>query len=198
MSNQALRSILTVEEYLHYEELSDIRHEYIQGQVYAMSGGSQEHDLISVNIITGLKNQLRGSGCRVFSGNLKVRIKQLDLFYYPDVSMSCNPQDREKYFLEYPCLIFEVLSPSTERIDRQEKLINYRELDSLQEYVLVSQTEKKVEVYQRGDRPCNWSLATFSQNDIIKFHFTITPERLNLAKLYFHPVQWGYICRPQV
>ncbi len=169
MSNQALKSILTVEEYLHYEELSDIRHEYIKGQVYAMSGGSQEHDLISVNIITGLKNQLRGSGCRVFSGNMKVRIKQLDLFYYPDVSISCNPQDRQKYFLESPCLIFEVLSPSTERIDRQEKLINYRELNSLQEYVLVSQTEKKVEVYRRGDRPSDWSLATFLQNDIVEF-----------------------------
>jgi Uma2 family endonuclease len=113
---------------------------------------------------------------------MKVRIKQLDLFYYPDVSISCNPQDRQKYFLESPCLIFEVLSPSTERIDRHEKLINYRELDSLQEYVLVSQTEKKVEVHRRGDRPGDWSLATFLQNDIVQFQSI--GLQLSLADIY--------------
>jgi Uma2 family endonuclease len=167
MSNQSLKSVLTVEEYLHYEELSDIRHEYIQGQVYAMSGGSREHDLISGNIYMALRIHLDGGRCQVFSANMKVKINRLDLFYYPDVSVTCNPQDQEKYFLESPCLIVEVLSPSTERIDRQEKLINYRELKSLQEYVLVSQTEKKVEVYRRGDRS-EWNLETFDQDDIVE------------------------------
>jgi Uma2 family endonuclease len=105
------------------------------------------------------------------------------LFYYPDVSISCDPQDLQKYFLESPCLIFEVLSPSTERIDRNEKLINYRELDSLQEYVLVSQTEKKVEVHRRGDRPGDWSLATFLQNDIVEFQ-SLLGLPLSLSDIY--------------
>lgn len=188
MSNQALKSVLTVEEYLHYEELSDIRHEYIQGQVYAMSGGSREHDLISGNIYMALRIHLNDSSCQVFSGNMKVKINRLDLFYYPDVSVTCNPQDQEKYFLESPGLIVEVLSPSTERIDRQEKLINYRELESLQEYVLVSQTEKKVEVYRRGDRG-NWNLETFYQDDIVELKSV--GLQLPLSGIYKQVGLWG-------
>ncbi len=181
MSNQALKSVLTVEEYLHYEELSDIHHEYIQGQVYAMSGGSREHDLISGNIYMALRIHLKNGGCQVFSGNMKVRIRQLDLFYYPDVSVTCNPQDQEKYFLESPCLIVEVLSPSTERIDRQEKCMNYRELDSLQEYLLVSQTEKKIEIYRRGDRG-NWNLETLYSDDILELQSV--GLQLSLSEIY--------------
>ncbi|MEB3829117.1 Uma2 family endonuclease [Phormidium sp. CCY1219] len=168
MSIQPLQSYLSVEDYLNLEQHSNLRHEYIAGQVYAMSGGSEAHDLISVNLLTRLRTHLRGSGCRVFSGNMKVKIESLDLFYYPDVSVTCDLQDREKYFKTRPCSIVEVLSPNTERVDRHEKWNNYRQLDSLQEYVLVSQTEMKVEIYRRGDRG-DWTREIFGPADTIQF-----------------------------
>ena len=167
MSAQPELFNIPVAEYLKLELDSNIRHEYIAGQVYAMTGGSREHDQIIVNILTRLRTDLRGSGCRVFSSNMKVRIEVLDLFYYPDISVTCDPQDREKYFNRRPCLIVEVLSPSTTRIDRNEKLHNYRQLESLREYVLVSQTEMKVEIY-RKDQSGNWNLQTLNAGDMME------------------------------
>jgi Uma2 family endonuclease len=135
--------------YLALEQTSPERHEYVAGQVYAMAGGSEEHDLIAGNFYSRLRAHLRGSDCRVFSGNMKIHIPALDIFYYPDLSVTCDPNDRERYFKERPKLLVEVLSPGTERIDRNEKLINYRQLPSLEEYLLVSQTAPWVGVYRR-------------------------------------------------
>ncbi|WP_293070090.1 Uma2 family endonuclease [Okeania sp. SIO2B3] len=99
-----------------------------------------------------LLTHLRGSGCKTFIGDMKVKIALAengsDIFYYPDVMVTCDPQDTEKYYKSYPCLIVEVLSPSTEDLDRREKRLNYQSLGSLQEYVLVDKTEMKVEVYR--------------------------------------------------
>jgi Uma2 family endonuclease len=150
MVASAEHSWLTINAYLTLEQTSLERHEYVAGQVYAMAGGSEEHDLIAGNFYTRLRSHLRGQGCRVFSGNMKIYIAKLDIFYYPDLSVICDPADTERYFKERPQLLIEVLSPSTARIDRNEKLINYRQIESLEEYVLVSQTEAMVEVYRRG------------------------------------------------
>jgi len=155
---------LTKEAYLALEQTSLERHEYVAGQVYAMAGGSEEHDLIAGNFYTRLRAHLRGSDCRVFSGNMKIHIAALDIFYYPDVSVTCDPADTERYFKEHPKLLVEVLSPGTERIDRNEKLMNYRQLSSLEEYVLVSQTAAVVEVYRR-DGAGNWVSETIKAND---------------------------------
>jgi Uma2 family endonuclease len=161
---------LTVEEYLKAEESSEIRHEYIAGQVFAMSGGSKEHNRITLNIASILRSHLRGSSCSVYMSDMKVRIqsanktKAADLFYYPDVVVTCNPQDQDRFFVNYPCLIIEVLSPSTEAIDKREKRINYQALDSLQEYVLVSQDQIQVEIY-RQDAQGNWSVQTLDKGD---------------------------------
>ena len=140
---------LTKQAYLALEHSSPERHEYVAGQVYAMAGGSEEHDLIAGNFYTRLRAHLRGTDCRVFSGNMKIHIAALDIFYYPDLSVTCDPTDAERYFKERPKLLVQVLSPGTERIDRSEKLINSRQLESLQEYVLVSQIAAVVEVYRR-------------------------------------------------
>ncbi|BAZ70814.1 MAG: Uma2 family endonuclease [Hapalosiphonaceae cyanobacterium JJU2] len=161
---------LTVEEYLKAEESSEIRHEYIAGQVFAMSGSSKEHNRISLNIASILSSHLRGSSCSVYMSDMKVRIqstnktKSADLFYYPDVVVTCDPQDQDRFFVNYPCLIIEVLSPSTEAIDKREKRINYQALDSLQEYVLVSQDQIQVEIY-RQDAQSNWSVQTLDKGD---------------------------------
>ncbi len=141
---------LTVEDYLALEQTSPDRHEYVAGQVYSMAEGSEEHDLIAGNVYTRLRAYLRGQGCRVFSGNMRIYIEELDVFYYPDVSVVCDPADTGKYFKKRPKLLVEVLSPGTERIDRNAKLINYHQLISLEEYVLISQTQAMVEVYRRN------------------------------------------------
>ncbi len=158
--------ILTVEDYLHAETNSPIRHEYIGGYVFAMAGASEEHNLIAGNLHALLRPHLRGSSCRVFMSDMKVKIQD-DIFYYPDLLVTCNPQDNHRYFKTQPNLIIEVLSESTESIDRREKLIHYQTLETLKEYVLVSQNQMQVEVY-RQDTPGNWTVQILEkENDLI-------------------------------
>ena len=160
-------NFLTVEEYLKLEQDGEIRHEYVAGQVYAMAGSSREHNLIAGNIFALLRPHLRGGSCRAFVSDMKVEIKtssQTDFFYYPDVVVTCNPQDKERYFLSSPCLVIEILSPSTQATDKREKRINYQTIESLQEYVLISQNEMKVEVYRR-DNNDNWTVETLDKDD---------------------------------
>lgn len=152
--------ILSVAEYLESESKSEVRHEYLGGQIFAMAGGSKAHNLITLNIASRLRSQLRGGACDVFMSDMKVKLKAANqhktIFYYPDVLVTCSPEDQDKYLVNYPCVIFEVLSPSTEVSDRREKLVNYQTIGSLQEYVLVSQDRMSVEVY-RQDSQGNWT-----------------------------------------
>jgi len=179
----------TVEEYLELEQTSDIRHEYFAGEVFAMAGGSKEHNIISGNIYSLLRSRLRGSSCNVFMSDTKVRKVRINLandnktiFYYPDVVVSCDTEDQDRYFLNYPCLIIEVLSPITETIDRREKLVNYRGLPSLKEYILISQDEFKVEVY-RQDEKGNWTIQTLiNYND--KLHLDSVGLILEMTEIY--------------
>ena len=134
-------NLITVEKYLNLEQDAEIRHEYVAGQIYAMASASEAHNLIVGNIFALLRPHLRGSSCRSFVSDMKVKVKmqQADIFYYPDLLVTCDPNDNEKYFKTNPNLIVEVLSDSTQTTDRREKRINYQTIDSLQEYVLVSQ-----------------------------------------------------------
>lgn len=175
---QAKLTYISFPDYLKAEETSQIRHEYLNGQIFAMTGGSREHNLITLNIGTQLRNHLRGKSCQVFVCDMKVRIEKDDVSYYPDVVVTCNPQDKEKFFLTKPCLIVEVLSPSTENIDRREKLMAYRKIEDLQEYVIVSQDNVEVEVYQK-DGQGNWARQILGKNDAVhlvslNFQLTIT------------------------
>lgn len=166
-------NFFTVEEYVQLEQTSEIRHEYLGGQVFAMSGGSKQHNLIAGNIYSRLRSHLRGGSCSVFMADMKVRIElasqNKSIFYYPDLIVTCDPQDQDRFSLNYPCLIIEVLSPSTETTDKREKLVNYRTLESLQEYVLVSQDEIKVEVY-RKDTQGNWSVQTLGKSNNLELN----------------------------
>ena len=153
MQPQTSTTFLSVDEYLAGELESQVRHEYVDGEVYAMVGASDRHGLITLNL-AGLLSQRLPDRCQVFSSDMKVRIRtaEHDIFYYPDVLVSCDPRDREPYYRQYPCLVVEVLSPHTARLDRFEKFMFYRHLDTLLEYVLVSQDYRQVEVFRRSDQ----------------------------------------------
>ncbi len=158
--NLAAREHLTIpiREYLEGEQHSDIRHEYLAGQVYAMAGAGEKHNIIALNIASKLRSAVRGTPCRVFISDMKVRVEHNDAYYYPDVMVTCDPQDTESLHKRLPCLIVEVLSPATEAIDRREKLIAYRTLPSLRYYLLVSQEKRQVECYTR-DADNRWLIA---------------------------------------
>lgn len=143
---------ISVEEYLDGEQHSEIRHEYIDGQVYAMGGASDRHGLIVNALAFALTPAARQKHCQLFSSDMKVRLNIADkpVYYYPDLLLSCDPADRDAYFRNRPCLIVEVLSETTERIDRREKLLAYQTLPSLREYLLVAQDVRRVEIYRRS------------------------------------------------
>ena len=142
-----------VEDYLRNEQLTEIKHEYLGGQIVAMGGASDRHGLMALSLASALLPHARRKGCQVFTADMKVRIDHdgESHFYYPDVLLGCDPADRESaFYRRSPCLIAEVLSPSTERIDTREKLLAYRLLPSLREYLLLRQDRLQADLYQRG------------------------------------------------
>lgn len=153
-----------MEEYLLFEESEGERHEYINGRVFAMSGGTAAHNLISVNIVTSLKTQLKGSGCRAYVSDMKVRVEANNSFYYPDVMIDCGALDRSSVFTAKPIFVFEVLSRSTASIDRREKLLAYQQIPSLEAYLIVHQSRKHVEVYRRQSDE-DWTVQELGTGD---------------------------------
>lgn len=145
--------LLTTEEYLEGERTSEVRHEFLFGRVYAMTGASDDHNRIAGNIFVELSNKLRGHRCEAFINDMKVRIRQpnSDLFYYPDVRVACDPADNAKFYRERPAVIFEVLSPETERIDQREKAMAYHQIPSVQIYLLVDQDKPRVTLMRRAE-----------------------------------------------
>lgn len=150
MSLAAQEPYLDPEAYLIAEQASDIRHEYVGGQLFAMAGAGEAHNRIAGNLFFHIRSVTRGTPCGAFVADMKVRVEKHDAFYYPDVVLTCDQDDRESLYKQAPCLIVEVLSPSTEVIDRREKLIAYRTLTSLRYYMLVSQERRQVELYSLG------------------------------------------------
>ena len=117
-----------------------------------MAGGTDAHVTIALNFWALLRGHLRNGGCRAYALDMKARIEALNRFYYPDVMVTCDDRDlTNNIFKCHPCLVVEVLSESTEAFDRGDKFIDYRHLDSLQEYFLVSQVRPQVEVFRRND-----------------------------------------------
>ena len=136
---------LDPEAYLDYEREQSLRHELVDGYLYAMTGSSDRHEEIALNLAASLRVHLRGSSCRVYKGDLKLRVA--DDFYYPDVFVRCGVDRGDAYFKTDPVLIAEVLSPSTQRYDRGDKRLAYFRLPSLREYLLISQDRMFVEVH---------------------------------------------------
>lgn len=165
-------------EYLAYEQEQAIRHELVDGYLYAMTGASDRHEEIGLNLASALQVHLRNSPCRVYKGDLKIRVA--DGFYYPDVFVRCGEQRGDPYFKTDPVLIAEVLSPGTQRYDRGDKRLAYFTLPTLQDYVLIAQDKMQVDVYRRGDSERTACLQNAA--DILRLNavdFSIT-----LAELY--------------
>lgn len=179
----------TVEEYFALEEVSDIRHEYYHGEIFpldgpqAMAGGTFAHNTIKQNCVIALRLGLRGRSCRVFDENVRLRIDADDLFTYPDVMVTCAPEDQqETRVVRHPSLLVEVLSDSTELRDRSWKLQQYQLLPSLRQYVLVSQKRMFVESYVLNERG-SWELTMLRQpQDVLVF--STLQLSMTLAEVY--------------
>ncbi len=145
---------MTESEYLAFDRASEIKHEYYRGEIFAMSGGSPEHNMISASVGGLLYTQLRGRSCKLFSSDQRVRVSRTRLYTYPDITVVCgDPRfatDAQDTLIN-PTLLIEVLSPSTESYDRGKKFQHYRQLDSLREYVLIAQDQPHIERYLRQD-----------------------------------------------
>ena len=140
--------LISPEEYLEGELLAEVRHEYVAGQVFAMAGASDDHNRIAGSIFGILYAQLRGKPCEAFMNDMKARVATA--FYYPDVMVVCDPTDNHRYFRERPSVVFEVLSPDTERTDRREKSISYWHRPTCQSYIVVAQDRVALTVMRRG------------------------------------------------
>ena len=144
---------LTVDEYFELEERSVLCHEYINGAVYPRMGASLAHNLITLELASLLSQHLHDGPCRVFSINLKLHLKLGEdrIFYYPDVMVACDRQGWGEHFIHNPKLVVEVLSPITEATDLREKVLNYKRLPSVEEYVIAAQTDPRVTIYRRAE-----------------------------------------------
>ncbi len=160
----------TPEDYLEIERISPIKHEYLQGQLIAMAGASKAHVIITGNLSALLVNHLRGKGCIPYGMDMKVRLPDLKIFYYPDLAVTCDDRDRTSTedFILHPKLIIEVLSDSTEAFDRGDKFNDYKAISELQEYVLIHQNQVLVERFQRKSDNL-WLPQIYQTGDTIEF-----------------------------
>lgn len=184
MSSAAARTFLTPEEYISFERKATTKHEYLKGQIIAMSGASRAHSFITGDIFGELREQLKGQKCEVHSSDMRVRIHSTNSYFYPDVVVACeelNFEDNIFDTLLNPRVVIEVLSPSTETYDRDEKFEFYKQLDSLKEYLLVSQDQVKVEHYTR--REAEWLRTEYRELDDLVLLSTIDCE-LRLQDIY--------------
>jgi Uma2 family endonuclease len=152
MSRPAKLAHFSPEEYLAWEIQHEQKHEYVRGEVFAMVGATRKHVTVGMNLSAHCLSHLRGGPCRVYMSDMKLRIEAADAFFYPDLMVTCAPQDHvAETHLDAPILIMEILSPSTEAFDRGEKFAAYRLIPSLREYVLVDPDTQRIEIYRRDD-----------------------------------------------
>lgn len=167
MLNEQLEYV-SPEDYLRMEAQSPLRHEYVAGGIYAMTGASLRHNILGGNLYSALRAHLKTSPCRVFMEGVKLHVARDNAYYYPDVIVSCDPRLQsitgDSVAIDQPTVLVEVLSASTEGVDRREKFLAYRKLASLKEYVLVQQEKIEIELFRRqGD--VGWEHCVFSAGD---------------------------------
>ncbi|QPK61790.1 Uma2 family endonuclease [Methylomonas sp. LL1] len=164
MALERAHSYISEQEYLQGELIAELRHEYIDGQVFAMAGTSRNHSLLVSNCVQMVTNHLQASPCMTFSSEIKVKTE--GCFFYPDVMVVCDDDQGNDYYTEKPTLIVEVLSKNTRRLDKTTKLAAYRALPSLLEYVLIEQDHVEIEVFRRAQ---NWFAEHYFLGDSISF-----------------------------
>ncbi|NEO87631.1 MAG: Uma2 family endonuclease [Spirulina sp. SIO3F2] len=181
--------VLSPSEYLCWEAKQSLKYEYVEGEIYTMTGGTLPHNSITLNLATALKMHLRGQNCKVFMADAKLQIIE-NVYIYPDVAVTCDPQDCQATDkIHHPKLIIEVLSPGTEAKDRGRKFYHYRRLASLQEYWLVTPHTMQIEVY-RLNASQRWELTTYvldeerSQPEQVMIPIAAVGLDLSLAQVY--------------
>jgi len=162
---------LSEEEYLRLEAQSPLRHEYVNGEMFAMTGGTLRHNTIALNLATALRAHLRDTPCRAFINDVRVRVPKTSSYYYPELLVVCargtEALDLSAMTVHDPILVIEVLSTTTEATDRREKLLAYRTIASLSEYVLIGQDEARVEIHRRrGD--IGWEMIEYSGDETVE------------------------------
>lgn len=158
---------MTIAEYLEWEPLQELRYEYVNGVVVAMTGGTIPHNDIALNFYRALYPHVRANGCRINVADVKVEVSSTSHYYYPDVVITCDPRDvTARKLIRHPKLIVEVLSPGTEAKDRGEKFAHYRSSPTLQEYVLIESEKVSVECYRRGEGRL-WLYTPYTAGDIL-------------------------------
>lgn len=172
----------TVLEYLDLERHSAVKHEYHGGQVYAMAGGTQAHSLIAGNAYAALRSAVRGTGCRALTSDMKIRQSSED-YVYADAVVTCDPRDDvpSREWIEYPVLVVEVLSRTTERHDRGDKFDGYKQMGTLREYVLVNSRRRAVVVWRRDDAG-EWRATEYGPDEAVTL--TSVPASLPQDLLY--------------
>lgn len=176
-----LKTKISVEDYLEGEKVSPVKHEFVEGEVYAMAGGTGDHNLISGELYGLLWEHLRGSKCQPFINDIRVRVTK-SVYYYPDVLVSCEESPEDPHFRNKPILIIEVTSPSTKNVDRREKLLFYQQMPSVLEYVVVDQHKMNVEVHRRQPNG-GWITYYFNESsDIVEL--TSVDLTIPLPELY--------------
>lgn len=163
---------LSPEDYRALELTAEFRHEYVDGEVYAMVGTSKVHSRIVLNLAIALNDAVRGGPCDVFINDVKVRVEAANAYYYPDVVVACDPGDDDPYVSHAPTVVVEVLSPSTEATDRRYKRPDYQKIPSVREILLVAQDERLVELYRRTDE--GWLV------EIVRDQGAVTLESLGI------------------
>lgn len=178
-----LKTKISVEDYLEGESVSQVKHEYLAGEVYAMAGASDRHHRICANLFIKLDSHLENSECEAFITDLKLKAGE-DTFYYPDVMVACEQNPPSEYYREMPVLIIEVVSPSTRQIDRREKLRAYQQIPSVHEYVIVEQDKMHLEIHRRQPDG-HWITYFYNESDLDEeIEFQAVDLKLNLEEIY--------------
>jgi Uma2 family endonuclease len=172
---------MTVEEYLEFERSSPDRHEFRDGQVWAMAGAKNRHTRVGRNLLL-LLSQVAQAGCEALANDVKVRVDGSRMYYYPDLAFTCERINDDLEFITAPCLIVEVLSPSTEKFDRGLKFEDYQTLVSLETYVLITPTRRKLEVFRRVTNT-KWEYERLEGDDAL-LELTCPKVTLKLGEIY--------------
>ena len=165
MSTARVLDFISVDEYLEGEKTSPVKHEYVHGRVFALAGASDKHVRIVINLTKRLDDASQQKGCWLYTTDMKVRIPE-GRFYYPDLLVTCE-QENDAYYKEHPCLIVEVLSPSTRSMDRREKAEAYFTLPSLTAYLMVDSQTQHIEGYIRTSE--GWKAQTWHESEEVEF-----------------------------
>jgi len=191
MSHASKLTKMTVDEYMAFEKRATIRHEYVDGRIFAMTGATKRHNLIAGNIYSILRAHVRGSRCRAYVSDVKARVESMNIFYYPDVMVSCEAFEKDSTFTSSPVLIVEVLSRSTAAIDRREKMLAYKQIESLKEYLIVHQTKQLVELHRKSENG-SWDVFEFALGTEMELGaIPVGSIKISLAAIY-EDIEWPH------